>query len=275
MRQYSVLMSVYIKENAIYFEKSIESMLKQSISPTDFVIVCDGPLTEELNKVIEEKRKENPELFQIIRIEKCGGLGNALAKGIQYCKNDLVARMDSDDISAKERCEKQLQIFEMEDVEIVGSNILEFEGDISNTKFERCVPKTDTEIKKFARRRNPFNHPSVMLKKAAVLSAGNYQDYKGFEDYFLWIRMLNQGMKGYNIQENLLYMRTDAGMYGRRGGFDYACRALKMRWKIYKTGYSSLEDFFVSGLGQLIVAVVPLRLRKGLYEKILRKRRKL
>lgn len=271
MKEYSVLMSVYAKEKAAYFEQSIKSMMQQSIPPKDFVIVCDGPLTQELDEVIEEKKSQYPEIFQIVRIETCGGLGKALAKGIQYCRYELVARMDSDDVSSLDRCEKQLQIFDREDIAIVGGNITEFEGNVSNIKNRRCVPKTNAEIKKFARRRNPFNHPSVMFRKEDVLKAGNYQDCKGFEDYYLWVRMLNQGMKGYNIQEDLVSMRTDAGMYKRRGSFSYACQALRARWKIHKTGFSSFGDFLVSGMGQVFVAVIPVSLRTKVYGKVLRK----
>lgn len=271
MKSYSVLMSVYVKEKKEYFEKSIESMLHQTVPTDDFVIVCDGPLTDELESVIEDKVSQNPDIFQIVRIETCGGLGNALAKGIHYCKNELIARMDSDDISNKERCEKQLQVFGKKDVSIVGGNIAEFEGEINNIKNYRCVPETNEEICIFARRRNPFNHPSVMLKKQDVLKAGNYQDCKGFEDYYLWVRMLLQNMKGYNLQENLVFMRTDAGMYERRGSFSYACQALKARWKIHKTGYSSLGDFFLSGIGQIMIALCPIKLRTIIYRKILRK----
>lgn len=271
MREYSVLMSVYAKEKKEFFEQSIDSMLQQTIPPKDFVIVCDGPLTEGLEEVLKRKQEENPELFQIVRIETCGGLGNALAKGIKYCKYDRVARMDSDDISVRERCEKQLRVFEKRNVSIVGGNITEFEGSIENEKNRRCVPEKNKEIRTFARRRNPFNHPSVMYKKADVLKAGNYRDRKGFEDYDLWVRMLKLGQRGYNIQETLVFMRTDAGMYARRGSFSYARQALKARWIIHRTGYSSLLDFLVSGVGQLVISLVPVKLRAAVYGRLLRK----
>lgn len=271
MEQYSVLMSVYAKEKAEFLEQSIESMLNQTVRTNDFVIICDGPLTEELNRVIKEKTEEFPQLFQIIRLKKCGGLGNALRTGIPKCKNELIARMDSDDISIQKRCEKQLRIFETKDVDIVGGNITEFTDNISQTKSDRRVPCTNEEIRKFAKRRNPFNHPTIMFKKSAVLKAGNYIDCKGFEDYYLWARMLKANMAGYNIQETLVYMRTDDGMYKRRGSIGYAVLGIKARWKIYKIGYSAFLDFFISGSGQLIVSLIPLRLRTHFYKVFLRK----
>lgn len=268
---YSVLMSVYAREKAEYLSKSIDSILIQTAPPIDFVLVCDGALNESLESVIEEKVKGNPGLFQIVRLKENGGLGNALAIGLTKCKCEIVARMDSDDISADCRCQEQLHIMGTGNVAIVGSNIVEFESDIANEKAIRSVPETNEEIRQFARRRNPFNHPSVMFRKDAVLKVGNYQDCKGFEDYYLWIRLLNAGYKGYNIQKNLVYMRTDEGMYERRGNASYAWNALKARWKIHRTGYSGLMDFAISGFGQLFVSLIPTSMRRKLYTRILRK----
>ncbi|MBO5372835.1 MAG: glycosyltransferase [Lachnospiraceae bacterium] len=271
MENYSVLMSVYAKEKAEYFEKSIESMLEQTIPTDDFVIMCDGPLTEELDSVLEKMTDKYPDLFQIVRLKTCGGLGNALKEGVIHCKNELIARMDSDDISCQDRCEKQLAVFEKEDVVIVGGNVTEFVQDISHVRSVRRVPKTNEEIRAFAKRRNPFNHPSVMFRKSVVLAAGNYIDCKGFEDYYLWVRILNAGYKGFNILETLVYMRTDAGLYERRGNLSYAIKGLQARWKIHKTGYSSLVDFIISSGAQVVMSLIPVKLRTQVYGKFLRK----
>lgn len=271
MEPYSVLMSVYAKEQAKYLRASILSMLNQSVRTDDFVLMCDGPLTEELDAVIAEMKQEYPELFRVIRLDENKGLGIALQKGVTYCKNELIARMDSDDISVPKRCEKQLAIFESQDVDIVGGNIEEFVENISNPTSARKVPCTDAEIKAFAKRRNPFNHPTIMFRKSAVKEAGNYEDCKGFEDYYLWARMLKCGMRGYNIQETLVYMRTSAGMYKRRGSFSYAILGMKARWKIHKIGFSGFSDFLISAGGQVLMSIVPLRMRQYFYGKFLRK----
>ena len=271
MESYSVLMPVYYKEKAEYFRESILSMLQQTVVTDDFVIVCDGPLTKELDAVIEEVQKQYPELFQIIRLREQQGLGNALCQGISFCKNELVARMDSDDISIPDRCRMQLESFQEQDIDLCGGNIVEFTADISDAGVKRQVPKTNEEIRQFAKRRNPFNHPAVMFRKSSVLKAGNYKDCLGFEDYYLWARMLGCGGKGYNIQKTLVYMRTGEGMYERRGGFGYAVKGIKARWKIYRTGVSKFSDFLISAGGQVIVSLIPVRLRSRFYGKFLRK----
>lgn len=271
MEAYSVLMSVYRKENPSYFEKSIESMLQQTAKPSDFVLVCDGPLTEELNGVIERETKKEPELFQIIRLPQCGGLGNALNTGLRYCRYDLVARMDSDDISMKDRCERQLKMIKKQKADMVSGTLLEFDQDISHIKARRVSPETPEEIRKFAKRRNPFNHPCIMYRRKAVEKAGGYRHCPLFEDYDLWTRMLADGAKGYNIQEPLLYMRAGEGMYHRRGGLEYAKKAVRFRYRLMRQGFSGPADFLISAGGQIVVCLMPNRLRKKFYQKALRK----
>ena len=110
-REYSVLMSVYHKEKPEYLKQAIESIQTQTLSTNDFVLVCDGPLNEQLDDVIATKQQEMGESLNVVRLAKNGGLGNALNEGIKHCKNELVARMDSDDIAYPDRCEKQIAVF--------------------------------------------------------------------------------------------------------------------------------------------------------------------
>ena len=129
-QNYSVLMSVYKKEKPEYLQMAIESMLKQTIPPNDFVLVCDGPLTRELDSVILTVRDQYPSLFQVIRLSQNSGLGNALNIGLKACKNELVARMDSDDLSLPYRCELQLNAFKKEpELVFCSGNIAEFTTD--------------------------------------------------------------------------------------------------------------------------------------------------
>jgi len=268
---YSVLMSVYHKEKADYFEKSIESMLSQTIKPKDFVIVCDGPLTDDLDDVVKKYKNKYSDLFQIVRLEKCSGLGNALNKGLKACKYDVVARMDTDDIAKADRIEKQLKVIEEKNVDIVSGTVEEFDGSTDNIVAKRILPSSHEEIMKFARQRNPFNHPCICFKKKAVLDAGSYMEFPLFEDYYLWVRMLKNGAKGYNIEDTILYMRAGVSMYNRRGGFAYAKKAVKFRWHLKKMGFSSTKDFVKSAGGQIVVSIMPNKFRQVFYKKVLRK----
>lgn len=274
--KYTVLMSVYYKEKPEYLSLSIESMLNQTVKPDEFIIVKDGPLTTELDEVINNFVTAYPKTFNIIVNETNLGLGPALAKGIENSKNELIARMDSDDYVVSTRCERQLEKFrEDPKLGMVGSYEAEFVDDIDNIdnviSIHR-VPSENDEIERFMHRRCSVLHPTVMYKKSAVLKSGNYQSVLLYEDYDLFARMvLEYHIKSYNIPEPLYYIRTSEDFFKRRGGIKYAKTVLKFKWGQYRKGYMSLMDFCISGLGQAFVCVLPNSLRKIFYMKFLRK----
>lgn len=273
--EYSVLMSVYYKENPKWLRYSIDSMLNQTIFPNEFVIVEDGPLTEELDAVIDEFKNKNKKLFKIVKIKKNGGLGPALKLGIKKCSNEFIARMDSDDFSMPNRIEKQFEIYnKYPDLELVGSNVDEFEKDINSATCKVILPQNQDEIYKFSKRRCPFRHPTLLYKKSAVLRAGNYREFYLCEDYDLYVRMLTTGCKCYNIQEPLVFMRIGKDFYKRRGGWKYMKTILKFKNEQLKTGYFSLYDYLRSTIPHIIVCLLPNSLRDWIYRNLLRKRYK-
>lgn len=271
IENYSVLMSVYYKEKPEYLKAAIDSILNQTVETDDFVIVCDGELTEGLDKVIAEYATNYSGLFNVYRLNHNMGLAKALNHGILQCKNEMIMRMDSDDISAPDRAKKQLDAMNQQGVQIVGSNIIEFTGNISNTTNSRIVPETNDEIVSFAKKRSPFNHPSVMYRKSAVVAAGFYEDYRFFEDYNLWVTMLHKGFKGYNVQETLLYMRGGEDMYKRRGGFSYVKYIVKFKRHLRKMGFIGMGTFLFGTIARSLVSIVPNRARTFVYTKLLRK----
>lgn len=270
--KYSVLMSVYHKENPQFLKISIDSMINQTVRPDEFVIVKDGPLTQELNEVINKFVLSFPNLFKIIENKTNLGLGLSLNKGIMECRNEFIARMDSDDYSIPTRCERELDCFKQDfSLGIVGSFEAEFIDNIKNVVSVHKVPESNSEIQKFMRRRCALLHPTVMYKKNEVLRCGNYHSVYLYEDYDLFLRMtLEYKVKAYNIQENLYYIRTSADFYKRRGGFKYANTVLKFKWHQHLKGYMSWSDFFVSGIGQAIVCILPNSVRKIIYLRLLR-----
>lgn len=269
---YSVLMSVYYKEEAAFLKQSIESMLNQTIITNDFVIIEDGKLPLELENIINEFALKYPEIFNVVKLEENIGLGPALAIGINNCKNDLIARMDSDDISIETRCEKQLMEFQKDyKLDIVGSNIGEFIENIDNIQAYRFLPENHNEIVEFAKRRNPFGHPSIMFKKRKVLEAGNYRSYYLVEDYDLWIRMIKKGARCFNIKEVLVFMRICKDFYKRRGGIRYLKSILKFKSEQYRNGFFKKTDYIISAGTSIIICLAPNFIREIFYKKILRK----
>lgn len=271
---YSVLMSVYYKEKPEWLKYSIESMLAQTILPSDFVIVEDGKLTDELENIIKKFEKDYPELFNVIRLDNNKGLGIALSIGIKECKYEYVARMDSDDYSYSDRIEKQFEIFKKNpELGLVGTNVNEFIDNIDNVISYVCLPEKQDDILKFSKTRCPFRHPSLLYKKSEVINAGNYHDFYLCEDYDLYVRMLKNDCKCYNIQEPLVCMRIGEDFYKRRGGIKYLKTMLKFKKQQLKNGYFTLGDFLKSSTAHIIVCLLPNNVRDFVYRKFLRKKR--
>lgn len=270
-QNYSVLMSVYKMEKPEFLKLAIESMLNQTVPTNDFVLVCDGPLTLSLNSVINAMCARHPTLFQVIRLETNCGLGNALNIGLEKCKNELIARMDSDDISLPYRCEKQLRIFQNNsEIALCSSNIAEFESTPNKIKSIRHVPQTHEEILRFAKVRNPMNHMAVMYKRKAVIDSGGYIEIHLAEDYYLWVRMLQKGYKAANLQQCLVYARTGKGMYKRRGGIEYAKSIYELQQKLLQLHFISYLEFIRNCGVRIIVSLIPTWAREYFYQRSLR-----
>lgn len=266
-KKYSVLMSLYKKENPEYLRIAIDSMLNQTVAPDEIVLVEDGPLTDDLYAVLDEY----PMLHRV-KNEINLGLGLALNVGLKECRNELVARMDTDDCSKPERCEKQLQRFlEKPYLAVVGSHIDEFIGDISNVVSQRIVPTTSEEIYKFAKKRSAFNHPAVMYSKTAVLENNGYADLKRNQDVDLFGRMLFNGNKAENIDEALLWFRSSDKLAKRRKSWQNTWSYIATIRKFWKMGYSSFADYAIVGIAQTGMYLMPIKLQNYIYKNFLRK----
>ncbi len=266
-KKYSVLMSLYKKENPEYLRIAIDSMLNQTVAPDEIVLVEDGPLTDDLYAVLDEY----PMLHRV-KNEINLGLGLALNVGLKECRNELVARMDTDDCSKPERCEKQLQRFlEKPYLAIVGSHIDEFIGDTSNVISKRIVPTTSEEIYKFAKKRSAFNHPAVMYSKTAVLENNGYADLKRNQDVDLFGRMQFNGNKAENIDEALLWFRSSDELAKRRKSWQNTWSYIATIRKFWKMGYSSFADYAIVGIAQTGMYLMPIKLQNYIYKNFLRK----
>ncbi len=267
-QKFSVLMSVYKRDNPAWVRQAIESIFNQTVKPSEVVLVCDGPLTKELETVLADYKDK----LVLHRLAKNCGLGEALRQGVLKCSNELIARMDSDDISLPDRFEKQLAYFkEQPNIAILGGYIQEIDGKTLKNIAIRKVPLTDKEIKRYIKTRSPFNHMTVMYKKSAVLDAGNYQPFHLMEDYYLWARMAAKGYEMANLPDILLNARVDTAMYGRRGGLKYFKSNYAMSKKLRELGLISLPTFLFNTCVRFCVQVLmPNSIRGYFYRKVLR-----
>ena len=269
---FSVAMSVYKNDSPIYFDRALESITKQqSIKPNEIVLVVDGPVSEEIDNVIEKYQNYN---LKTIRLEKNVGLGNALKIATENCNYNLIARMDSDDIALNNRFEQQLKIFERNpDVDICGGNISEFIDDENHIIGYRIVPQTDEELKKYAKKRCPFNHATVMFKKKSLIEAGGYIDWHYNEDYYLWIRMMLKSAVFSNTGTVLVNTRTGKDQYARRGGKKYYLSEKKLQKYMLDNKIINRYLYLSNCFKRFVIQVLlPNKIRGYIYKKFAREK---
>lgn len=214
---YSVLMAVYYKENPVFFDLSLESILtNQTLRPYEVVLVCDGELVPQLEDVILKYCNLYPEIMKVYRKER-GGLGKALNYGLTKCSCSLVGRADSDDICMETRFEKQVAFMSLHPEYVVTSGtICEFVDTPEVILRKKHNPTTYEGAYNKAKISNPLNHMAVMFRKDIILEMGSYHDVPLLEDYDLWTRILIAGYKICNMDEELVYARIGNGMVNRR-----------------------------------------------------------
>lgn len=269
---YSVLMSVYEKEDERYLSESLGSIAAQIAPPAEIVLVEDGHLTDDLYGAIDDFDSAHEGLLNIVKLDRNQGLGRALSCGLTHCKYEIVVRMDSDDYSFPNRVQNQLTAIKAEHLDIVGSQVVEFIDDLDNIVAESSLPVSENEIIKYSRKRNPFRHPSVVFRKSKVLEAGNYNpDFLFFEDWELFNRMLTIGCRAKNINEPLVAMRVSRDYYKRRGGLRYCKYIWKFKVAQLRSGYFTPADFVITTIPHVIVSILPNSLRSLVYDRLLRK----
>ncbi|MBO7237944.1 MAG: glycosyltransferase [Elusimicrobiaceae bacterium] len=269
--KFSVLMSVYAKDRPAWVAQAWESVLFNRVSPDEIITVIDGPVPADLQAVLDEFSAKYPQI-KLFPLAKNGGLGPALAYGLQQCTHELVARMDADDISLPDRFEKQLAYFAAHpDTAVLGGQIQEIDGDSLQPVAIRAVPQTDKKIKHFLKSRSPFNHMAVMYKKSKVLEAGSYGNYYFMQDYFLWAHMAAKGFEMANLPDILVNARVNDALYKRRGGWKYFKRSWSISSKLLELGLISYpRHLFNLAVRFCAQVLIPDSVRGYFYKKVLR-----
>jgi glycosyltransferase involved in cell wall biosynthesis len=260
MQPFSVLISIYYKEKSQWLREALDSVFEQTVQPSEIVMVKDGPLTPELDAVLDEYAVKHP-IFKFVINDKNLGLGLALRKGVEECSNEIIARMDTDDIIPRDRFEKELAAIE-KGCDVVSCWSVMFENEIKNQVALKTRPENHDDIVRLAHRRSPICHAGTMMRKSALLKAGNYEDCHYYEDYQLWVRMILSGAKFYNVQEVLYYVRTYGDLINRKGGWAYTRHELSVLHSFYKMGFYSFGELVRNSSIRICARMVPKSLRK-------------
>lgn len=266
MENFSVLMSIYKKENPQWFREALDCIFVQTLQPTEIVLVEDGPLTPELYTIIDEYKEKYP-IFNIVKNETNLGLGLALRKGVEASKTEFLMRMDTDDIIPPYRFEHQMRKIE-EGYDVVSCWAQVFMNSKENVIAVKTRSEHHEEIVKLAHRRSPICHAGTVFRKSALLKAGNYQHCKLYEDYHLVIRLIMSGAKFYNMQEVLYYVRTTPEQMNRRSGMDYLKTELTFFKEFRRMGFFSTKDYIINSVMRIVVRLMPHKIRQRVLTKI-------
>lgn len=271
--KYSVLMSVYKNDSPQYLKLALESIYEeQTEKPDEIVVVLDGPITEELQSVLDlfKLGKEDIVKYYPQKINK--GLGEALRIGTEKCIGDYIFRMDSDDISDNRRFEKQISYIEENlDIDVLGTNIAEFNDSIDEKKRLRICPEKHEDIVKMSKKRNPMNHVTVCIKKEALIKCGGYETILLLEDYYLWLKMITNGCKLANINESLVYVRVGNNFNTKRGSKERITGWKKIQKYMLKYKMITKLEAFLNMIYIRVFVYTPTFLKEYIYSKLLRK----
>lgn len=267
--KFSVAMCVYGGDNAIHFDKALESVFCQTLCPDEVVLIVDGPIPDDIELVIEKYCKYKN--LNVYRLPKNMGHGYARQESLKHCTNELVAIADADDINTADRFELQVQAFNQNpDLSVVSSYCFHFSESIEKIINEEKIPISDEEIKKGMKTRCCICNAAVMFKRQEVLAVGGYKDWYYAEDYYLWLRLMLSGATFANIPKSLLYVRTNDGQIRRRGGFKYFNSLRKLYGFMLKKHIIGFGTYlFNVGSRFVIQILMPNRLRAWIRKKVL------
>ena len=269
---YSVTMSVYDKENPQFLKESIDSIINQTHKTNDFIIICDGELTDELYEILDNASCAHSDILRVIKLREHVGTAKAANLAIKLCKNELVGKMDSDDIALPDRFEIQIRRMMLHpELDIIGSYIEEFDSDTGKAIAVRKTPLSSKAVLEFARQRAPFNNQTMLFKRSVALACGGYDGtLQRCEDYDFMVRMLSNGAVGGNIAKVLVRYRVTKDNLQRRRNFRNTKAFFAVRWKIYRSGFSSFADFLVPCAMQLALFALPSQVTGLIYKKFMR-----
>ncbi len=211
----SVLMAVYHRVQPDHFAQALESMFTQTLAPDEIIVVEDGPLGAPLLEVLAGFEGRDIPLVRVALPENRGSAIAAQA-GLEVARHPWIVRMDADDISVPERLQTQMTVLREGGIDVIGSAMLEFDGDATNVVGTRSLPLEHDAIVRYARINSPVNNPSAVIRREHLLAVGGYRPVPFMEDYDVFARLLAHGSRFRNLAEPLVLFRAGAAMFQRR-----------------------------------------------------------
>jgi glycosyltransferase involved in cell wall biosynthesis len=262
---FALLMTVYGGDREGYVRAAFRSAVDdQELRPDQVILVQDGPVSPELALCLKELVVTSPVEVTFLHLAQNRGLGPALDAGLQASRYDIVARMDADDVAMPHRFRMQVPLVQA-GADLVGAGLLEFGRDIDDVVGQRIPPADPFDIARYSRLHDPFNHPTVVYRRSAVIAVGGYGDLPLMEDYWLFVRMIANGARVVNVAVPLVYYRVGAGAYQRRGGRDLLRSELRLQREMRREGYISGAQYWRNVIVRGGYRLVPTPIRKPVY----------
>lgn len=226
----SVVMSVYNEKDDDLLT-AVKSVLGQTYTDFEFIIICDNPDDDRIRRILKDIEKSD-ERIKVIWNEKNMGLARSLNNGCNEAVGKYIVRMDADDVSRKDRIEKQVKFIKKEGCDLVCTSYdcIDESGKLIGSKSVVYYPSD--EIKKALPYKNIIHHPTTMFSKCVFEEAGAYRNFPCSQDYDLWLRMLDVGAKMSMLNEPLLYYRIRRDSVTSRKRYRQACTLNYIR-KLY------------------------------------------
>lgn len=251
---FSVLMPLWGKDAPQRTEAAIRSAtLEQQLKPDRFVLTVDGALPPDLERLVARVESGEFGPATIVRHEQHRGVASALQDGLLAAETQLVARADADDLCRPERFARQIPAMQDQQLDLLGSAMQEFSDEIApGTGPLRRRPLTHDDIVRYLPMHSPFHHPTMVLRRSAVLAAGGYRDLPLLEDYWLWERMLLAGARMRNLPDVLVDYRVDSSLFARRGGAQLFSSDLRLQRIMLADGvttrYQAIRNLVMRGV---------------------------
>jgi hypothetical protein len=266
---FSLLLPVYRGDRPEFLRRAFRSSVDdQTLRPDEVVVVRDGPVSAELARTMAELAAASPVPVVAVELQRNMGLAYALERGLDACSHDVVARMDADDISLPERFARQLELISG-GLDLVGTGMYEFADEVGTIGGRRTPPVGADAISRYARFHDPFNHPTVVYRRAAVRRAGGYLPLGLMEDYYLFARMIQSGARVENLPDPLVMYRVSAGAYARRGGVAQLRAELRLQREFRRRRFTSLSQALRNVLVRGSYRLIPEAVRRGLYRRLI------
>ncbi|MHB8132292.1 MAG: glycosyltransferase [Mobilitalea sp.] len=267
--KFSVLMTMYRRDNVDWFVSAISSVFNQTLPPDEVVLVEDGPITEELAAIVSEFKSRFTDTLKVVQLPENVGQGRALNVGIQHCTYEFIARMDSDDISRPDRFRQQIEMMKENQYDIISAWVSDFMDNPDEPIGIRQVPEGSQAIRRFAKRRSPFNHVAVMFRKEAVLAAGGYSGVVQCQDYDLWARMLCRNVRCRNSKSILVDVRISDN-FKRKAGVAYFKEEIAIQHALLNYGITNRLDYLLNILTKALIRLIPPHFMSRIYTTFLR-----